>query len=318
MGWWPRGTLSTVRGLTKHGRIWAGAWAAILATAVICFGPLAAESQTPGSNGRIAVAPEGAEVTSLETFDFNGSDPQPIANSGSARGPAFSPTDDQRIAYSEFLGGSRGIVAVNLDGTDFQVLTGPKRDHGPVYSPSGSKIIFSRGSTGRLMEMDSDGSHLHGITPNAKKRSDTEPSISPDGKRIVFVRRQFGHERRPNFIKLFMVNRDGSNPHAVLPHSGYVGHPDWSPDGKRILFLTGGFLNGNGSSLRTIHPDGTHRVLIDKNAGDRDAAYSPDGTQIAVARVHGIEYNIFLMTPNGHSAYSIIHDGREPAWQSLP
>ena len=83
---------------------------------------------------------------------------------------------------------------------------------------------------------------------------------------------------------LRVMNLDGSDNHQVYPPGDFtLGRYDslmWSPDGRRIIFGSG--------DIRVMDADGSNvKVLVGDPANDRNAGWSPDGSQIVFDRVFG-------------------------------
>src|SRR5260370_2012957 len=89
------------------------------------------------------------------------------------------------------------------------------------------------------------------------RAEDTQPDVSPDGKRVVFVSNRGG---RPN---IWSMRSDGGDPKNLTRDQGDNGSPAWSPDGKQIAFqssridgLTRIFLtNADGSGQHVLGSD---------------------------------------------------------------
>jgi len=105
----------------------------------------------------------------------------------------------------------------------------------------------------------------------------TDPSFSPDGKHIAFVKRSAtdGHEH------LYVANADGSEAAQITDGPADDEEPSWSPDGSQIVFCS---AHGNDqefvqANLFVVKPDGSG--LVQLTEGDRIACHptwAKDGT----------------------------------------
>src|SRR5262245_18145998 len=66
----------------------------------------------------------------------------------------------------------------------------------------------------------------------------TDPQISPDGKRVVYVRQFNDVMTDKRYSNLWMVNADGSD-HRVLTTGMHKDtSPRWSPDGTQLIYIS--------------------------------------------------------------------------------
>jgi acylaminoacyl-peptidase len=107
----------------------------------------------------------------------------------------------------------------------------------------------------------------------------SDPQISPDGARIVYVRNFMDIMKDRYRSNLWTINADGSD-HRPLT-SGNVNHnaPRWSPDGRRLLYTS----TETGSPQLWVRwlDNGQSAMLTRLTRAPRQAVWSPDGRQIA-------------------------------------
>ena len=66
----------------------------------------------------------------------------------------------------------------------------------------------------------------------------TDPQISPDGKRIVYVRRFADPMTDRRYSNLWIVNSDGTDHRPLTTGNHNDASPRWSPDGARLAYLS--------------------------------------------------------------------------------
>src|SRR5215831_12677777 len=66
-------------------------------------------------------------------------------------------------------------------------------------------------------------------------QSVTDPQISPDGKRIVYVRRFSDINTDKNYSNIWVIGFDGSDNHPLTTGNHNDTSPRWSPEGNRII-----------------------------------------------------------------------------------
>ena len=147
-------------------------------------------------------------------------------------------------------------------------------DNGRIaYTWSRGGEAFESGPSPRLVGIVS-------VRPNGDDRrlvatGGTDPSYSPDGRRIAFLRE---HHR------LWVARAAGERARPVTPSDWLVGEYEWSPGGSRIAFERS-FIRSGGSALYTVRADGTglQRLLrAPLGIGLSDGAWSPNGKAIVL------------------------------------
>jgi Amidohydrolase family/WD40-like Beta Propeller Repeat len=135
-------------------------------------------------------------------------------------------------------------------------------------SSDGTWIAFDL--LGHIYRMPAAGGEAQVLTQNSGVALNFQPRISPDGQSIAFIT-----DRRGQY-NLWVMNADGSNPHAVFSDLNTTAvEPAWTPDGNYIVVRRGGRGGGGGgggSGLWIYHKDGGTGVqLVGAPAGGRGA-----------------------------------------------
>ena len=185
----------------------------------------------------------------------------------------FSPTwspDGREIAFLRHgKGGDRHdeIVVVPAEGGPERALgTARSSNHGLDWSPDGRLLAF----VDKVAADAPDAIHLLTIETGERRRlttpvgtasdaGDHEPSFSPDGRSVAFIRR--GSDS-PTATDLYVHDVGSSDSRPVT--SGYgVRDVAWTPDGRSLVFEGGRPQQGTlwivgveGGTARPLHGDG--------------------------------------------------------------
>ena len=113
--------------------------------------------------------------------------------------------------------------------------------------------------------------------------SASEPRISPDGERVVYVRNFADVMSDQRFTSLWIVNTDGSGHRPILAGKHQANSPRWSPDGSRLAFIS----NHEGSPQIYVRwmDTGDTAAVTSETLPPSNLSWSPDGKQIAFTRL---------------------------------
>jgi acylaminoacyl-peptidase len=107
----------------------------------------------------------------------------------------------------------------------------------------------------------------------------TDPQISPDGKKIVYVRRFNDPMTDRRYANLWIINADGSDHRPLTTGNRNDVSPRWSPDGTRLAYLS----DADGKQqlyIRWMDTGQTARITNLEQAPEA-INWSPDGKMLS-------------------------------------
>jgi dipeptidyl aminopeptidase/acylaminoacyl peptidase len=190
--------------------------------------------------------------------------------------------------------GVRNIELYNSATNKTQAVTNFKADDGLEITnisitSDNRKIIFIRGNDKNPSGEPANPAHLQNSTAQTLYVVDvktgiikeigtgTQPVISPNGKRIVYV----------DASQIWTCAIDSVKPHQLFKSRGRAGNLTWSPDGSKLAYVS----YRNDHSFVCIYDFTTHQFsFVDPKADyDDNIAWSPDGKYLAYTHVPAAE-----------------------------
>src|SRR5437899_6424953 len=124
-----------------------------------------------------------------------------------------------------------------------------------------------------------DASHKLSAMDEFQIQLPTDPQISTDGKRIVYVRRFADPMTDKRYSNLWIINSDGSDHRPLTTGNRSDSSPRWSPDGTRLAYLS----DADGKPqiyIRWMDTGQTARITNLENSPDA-INWSPDGRMLS-------------------------------------
>jgi serine/threonine protein kinase len=270
-----------------------------------------------------AISPDGRFLLSVQSDNGNeslwlrniptGSDTQVLPASGqSFASLVFSPdgnsfyfreTQGGAAAFNLFraplLGGSPTLLAKDVDG-------------GPVFSPDGKSIVYSRYNDPelnkwRLLEADADGGNEKVLyVEPAPGGPAAELSWSPDGKRVA-ISTLTSNSKSLSQIRFFDFARRRLEP-FVAPTDKIILGNAWMPDGRGIFVNyvpRGDHLSVQAQIGLFSYPAGAFRPITNDLTDHNSLSVSADGHTLATVQKE-TSTQMVLMPPSGAGPLTLV------------
>ena len=231
---------------------------------------------------------------------------------------AYFSSDGERLIFQRTHEGEYEcdqMFTIAVEGGERQLVsTGLGRTTCGYFFPDNSRIVYSsthhssgacppppdmrQGYVWALYDYDiftarPDGSDVRVIS--SSPGYDAEPTIAPNGSRIVFT------STRDGDLNIYSMNLDGSDVLQLTNEPGYDGGPFFSPDGTKIVYrarypeseeeladyqalLADGLVRPGVLDIYVMDADGSNRVrLTDNGAANFAPFFHPSGEKVIFA-----------------------------------
>ncbi len=213
--------------------------------------------------------------------------------------------DGSKMLYTVHDGNTARVALANADGSAPRLIA----PHlGYIYmaalSPRQDCVVFSGPARGYRLLLLMTGRALPDGEPRLLTPDHPDsfvPQFTPDGKTIIFIRRDGD---------IYRIDPDGSNLRRLTKGNGYVEFklsardhhgstdgPHISPDGKRIAYIA---VKKGVANVCIMNLDGTgQRQLTFRKRPCGRVRWGPDGTQLAFVSFEGKYPQLFVISAEG-------------------
>jgi Tol biopolymer transport system component len=295
----------------------------------LASGKLTQWTSDPADEYEPAWSPDGSEIAFVSGTGINGTTIQAVNAAGKLRtlvtaptgerlnSPSWSP--DGKLAWIQFAHTKSVLMVEGKQSSTCDDVFPFSASWLPsdrlLYTANG-KIHLSTLSSGETQEIPFEARITLDRPAYTRKHLDLEskgnkqvkgivsPTLSPDGKRVVF--------EALNQLWLLDI---GGKPAALTNDKFYKEDPAWSPDGKSIAY----------SSDKAGTPDlyildlatkTERRVTSFDDSAEVSAAWSPDGKTLAYQDEHGATYTVDIATGKSRRVAAALFAPSKPSWSA--
>ena len=251
------------------------------------------QSSTSGTYTICRCRPDGSELRKVVS-------PQAVGPScKSVYG--LSVAQDGRLVFTVHDGELGHVAIAGPDGSNLRVIApGAGYLYMAALSPAGDLVVCSGPAAGyRLQRIRLTDDTPVVLTPDHPESF--VPQFTPDGKTIIFFRRDG---------EVYRVSADGHDLRRLTVGAHHVefrlspndrhgssDSPHVSPDGRRIAYIS---EQGGVANVHVMGIDGTHQQrLTNRSSPCGRVRWSPDGRQIAFVSFEGKYPQLFVIPAEG-------------------
>jgi serine/threonine protein kinase/Tol biopolymer transport system component len=225
------------------------------------------------NGGQLAFLRRRGSLYELHIMDKLGGPTRQLAAEPDVEGLAWSP-DSRSLIFCTDAPPPRRVQVLSVAGgkpapAHFQFGSGVRA---LVLSPASRRMAFVHEQKDTNVWALTRGDRVFRPLIDST-RSDEDPRISMDGRRIAFT------SNRTGAYEIWVCERDGSNPHAVTSRRIFAGSTAWSPDDRTLAYDAA--LEGRPTEIWLVNADGgPSRRLMDPPLPGFIPNWSADGAWI--------------------------------------
>jgi Tol biopolymer transport system component len=185
------------------------------------------------------------------------------------------------------------------DGTDWRFRCFNQIWAAVSVSGDGSAVAWDTGGNINIVNADT----TNGRQPVLPGGANFEPSLSPDGRKLVFLH----SPRDDGRYDAWVVSTSGVDDSEQLTATRNISSVAWSPADDWIAYVSGWSEQTLEGDILLIHPNGTGERKLTR--GDTPA-WAPDGSRLAFVRGNAV----WTINTDGTGERLLVKDAHSPAW----
>lgn len=251
---------------------------------------------------------------SIRIVDSDGADEITVPTEPDVISPGWSP-DGTTLVYNTF-GTSPKVMLMDLATGRSRTLVGQQRNVTyltPVFMPDGKTIVYARsGENGSdLFSVSAAGGGTPHRLTSGQGTDNNSPTISPDGRRIVFTSGRLG---RP---ELYIMDADGTNVNVLTDfessEKNYRADADWSPDGRTVAYSE---WQNDHFQIRTVRVTGSSPKFLTDQGSNEQPSWAPDSRHLVFTSTRSGQRQLWIIDVESSRMRQLTHSpgSRLAAW----
>lgn len=204
----------------------------------------------------------------------------------------------EAVVFTSDRAGAYGLWQVTAEGGTLRWVATTQSGalHRPAMAEGQRSLVYVRRSDEtnlwKQSLTDSTDDSTTAVPVVASTRHDTDPALSPDGRRLAFVSDRTGSDQ------LWTADTSGAHPTRLTDFEGHVTtSPQWSPEGRRIAFDTR--QEGSADIYVVGAGGGEPRRLTPSASNDKMPRWSRDGEWIYFASNRSGHWQVWKIPADG-------------------